>query len=206
MFYLPRDVNFEILSNLLPSEILNIATINNSMNELCQDENFWEQYIKNRYNPYYYTNMEDGSFDDIDYKSPWDYLLDRSNTPIMNGLQVNNSWKILAIWIDKAKPIRSLFINEEIPGLPIIINNIQSLKSPYDKIRNCAGPGYYIYGDDLSIIYKNGAYLIKPLNKKFDSCDVSEPFPNINANTLLRDITIRGHNLLNYITTEVFIN
>ena len=195
MFSLPYDVNFEILSYLTPHEIVKIESINKSMSNLCQDEIFWEQYVKNKYDPNYYINMHDGSFDSDTFKTPWDNLLERSNIVIRPNEK--ELWKILAIWIDKAKPIRSLFLDVE-----KLISNNHSLISQYDRIRIFANIATYIYGDDISVIHKKGNYIIKAINDNFKS----EVFPKITANTIIKDINIRGRNLIDYITTKITFN
>ena len=198
MFSLPQEMNSKILSNLNPHEIIKIESINISMSKLCQDENFWEQYVKNKYDPNYYVDINDGAFENNGYDSPWDNLLERSNIVIRPNEK--ELWKILAIWIDKAKVIRSLCLEDLVPGKQIVTSNIQSLISQYDKIKNFVDICTFMYGNDVSVIYKNGNYIIKSLNKKFET----ENFPKIDANTLLRDINIRGRNLVDHITTEAF--
>ena len=118
----------------------------------------------------------------------WNYLLYRAN---IESYPTNYTWKRLAIYLESVKLLRIQFTK----GFTILLSGTIPI-SKYDKIRFYSNrKGSRLYGDILSVLMKGDSYEIIPLNGEL----LNETFPIIKSDTLIRDINIRGINLLDYV-------
>ena len=46
---LPRDIQIELITNLEPTDLLNLCRTNKQLNLLCQDERLWQRLVQSRY-------------------------------------------------------------------------------------------------------------------------------------------------------------
>ena len=199
MFLVPHDINREILYNLSPEDILNRCIINKYTDDLCHNDNFWQSYVKNRYNPNYYVKYVNLSLHDMNV---WNYLMGLAHHQSIFS-DKNHTWKNLALWLENSKPIRYQCTDKSIS----ISSSITPI-SKYDKITSCVyryvGAHQvltgYMYGNCLMIKLENHIPKMTALN-----CQLGNKiFPQINDNNILiKDINIQGINLLDYIDTVV---
>jgi hypothetical protein len=125
--------------------------------------------------------------------SIWDYLLQLDF--------VNYSWKQLSLFLEASKFIRSVIVYQESINIFVPESNMKILISGYMSIGDFSGIGFYTHGDDLAIVYNGDSYLVNNLNYNYSSVDI----PDVTSDTLIRDVYIKGKNLLYCMHTKVSI-
>ena len=192
IFSIPQEMNIKIFYNLSPEEILDKCTIDTHMSDLCDDDNFWESYVKNRYDPNYYAKYIDLADYGMDI---WYYLMNKAHRNSIFS-NMNAIWRNLALWLEGAKPMSEIYIEDS----RIVWSTIAPI-SKYDKIGQYAHTnGGQLYGDLLTIRNVNGVPVIYSLNDEFIGDD---DFPIISNDTLIGDININNLSLFDYIDTVV---
>jgi hypothetical protein len=170
----PAEIFEEILFYIPASVIHNECSINNYVNQYCNNEHFWERYVKNKYNIEDLVKWENRSID------KWEYLKNRAG----NTFDIKPSWSALSVWLEESKPIR--------------INDRQGIKyipiSGYEKLHNYSE----INAPPFIIENFNKKYYISVYGNVSFNLD---KIPKVKGNTRIRDILIEGQGILYKIKT-----
>jgi hypothetical protein len=204
------DTRNEILYRTPASDLSNICLTNTTIFELCNNEQFWAAYINHNYNVDYwlsdhYVKTVLGQL----IPNKWELLLTSPYVPgvkniiLLAYLPMVKTYKNLALWMETAKLVNILVTKTFIDSQDIGIIPSDKVIGPYsghDEIRKlAAAPNNYAYGEDLSVVNVRGRCIILPLSDRLEKSDL----PMVQPNTLLKDITIKGRNLLDYIDTVI---